>query len=263
MSKKRPKIGVTGPDKGGFAAWWFTKWALRLQGAKAVRIQPKTGQADDIQGLIIGGGADINPQRYGASAMKELFTSSKETAESKSWGRKIVTAIFFPFIFFTRKLFSTKSHGVDDERDELEFGFLAKAVQNGWPVLGICRGAQLINVYFGGTLYSDIGSFYTEVPKVHSVWPEKDVEIEPDTKLFDIFNVSETSVNALHNQAVDVLGEGLTIAAREKNGIVQAVEHSNYGFLIGVQWHPEYMPQIPLQRRLFRELVQVAGDRRQ
>ncbi|HEX6982510.1 MAG TPA: gamma-glutamyl-gamma-aminobutyrate hydrolase family protein [Balneolaceae bacterium] len=259
MSSRKPKIGVTGPDKGGVAAWWFTKLALAIQGAKAVRIQPKSGLVDGIQGLIIGGGADIDPERYGDSGMEELFSSSKEG--TKSWFSQIATVLFFPFIFFTRKIFSAKSAGIDEQRDELEFGLLARAEENDWPVLGICRGAQLINIYFGGTLHSDIGSFYTEVPKVYSVWPEKDVKIEESSKLFSIFNVSETCVNALHNQAVDVLGEDLAATAREKNGIVQAIEHKDHHFLIGVQWHPEYMPQIPLQRRLFKELVREARQK--
>lgn len=263
MSSKKPIIGVTGPDDGGTAAWWFTKLALFMQGAKAVRIQPKTGRpAEDIHGLIIGGGADINPERYGETGMKELLASAKNEAERGNWLRKIATILFFPFIFIIRKAFSTKHARVDDQRDKLELDLLARAIDRNLPVLGICRGAQLINIYLGGTLHNDIGSFYTEVPMVYTVWPEKRVEIEGNSKLCGILKVDHTFVNALHYQAVNDLGEGLSVVARERSGVVQAIEHRNYPFLIGVQWHPEYMPQIRAQRRLFKEMVRQSSCRK-
>ncbi len=79
--------------------------------------------------------------------------------------------------------------------------------------------------------------------------------------LHDILTFNKVWVNALHHQAVDELGEGLAVVAKEENGIIQAIEHIERDFILGVQWHPEYMPQIPAQRRIFKRLVASARDR--
>ena len=257
MSKNKPNIGVTGPDKGGLAAWWFTKLALWMQGGTAVRIQPKQGMPDvELHGLIIGGGADINPERYDESAVEEFMsTSAGKSSGFWQWIRKMARLLLFPFIFLIRKLFTTKSHRIDDKRDKLEFKLLEMALEQDWPVLGICRGAQLINIHFGGSLHRDLTSFYAEVPKVETVWPKKIVRVKKNSRLYEILEVRAVWVNALHNQAVDVLGEDIAIVGQEENGIIQAIEHSRRPFLLGVQWHPEYLPQIPSQRRIFRQLV--------
>lgn len=260
MSKKRPNIGVTGPDKGGTAAWWFTKFALFLQGARAIRIRPKTGIPDvDIHGLIIGGGADINPKRYGASEIEDLLSEDEEVSGIKQFFIRLATIFYFPFIYLIRKAFSTTSAGIDHKRDELEFKMLANALEKGLPVLGICRGAQLVNIHLGGTLHSDISNYYSEVPQVKSVWPKKKVRVDRESKLYRALQYQSVWVNALHDQAIDKLGEGLKVAAREENGIVQAIEDEDDEFILGVQWHPEYMPQIPIQRRIFKLVVDRAG----
>ncbi|HKL19737.1 MAG TPA: gamma-glutamyl-gamma-aminobutyrate hydrolase family protein, partial [Halalkalibaculum sp.] len=90
------------------------------------------------------------------------------------------------------------------------------------------------------------------------IWPEKKVEIKSGSRLEGVLNTSGLWVNALHHQAVDRIGESLEIVAREDTGLAQAIENPDYPFLIGVQWHPEYMPQIPRQRALFKALVESA-----
>lgn len=256
---KRANIGVTGPDEGGTAAWWFTRFALFLHGARAIRIRPKDGiPSEDIHGLVIGGGADINPQRYGGTEIEDLFSKDQELSGVRQFFIRLATIFFFPLIYFVRKLFSTSSSGIDNDRDELEFELLSQALDKGIPVLGICRGAQLLNIYLGGTLHNDISNFYSEVPRVTSVWPKKKIEIDNQSVLFDILDHRHVWVNAMHHQAVKTLGKGLRIVAREENGIVQAIEHSDRSFVLGVQWHPEYLPQIPIQRRIFKELVERA-----
>ncbi len=256
MAKRRPNIGVTGPDKGGRAAWWFTWFAVFLHGGRAIRIHPQKGLPDeDIHGLIIGGGADINPERYGAEEIRNLFLKDEKVSSLRKFFTYLLTIIFFPFIYLVRKIFSASSEDIDNNRDELEFNLIKEAVDKNIPILGICRGAQLLNIHFGGTLHQDIASYYTEVPKVHSVWPKKRVEVDDQSRLYDILTFHKVWVNALHHQAVDELGEELAIVAREENGIVQAIEHTDRNFILGVQWHPEYMPQIPAQRRIFKQLV--------
>lgn len=261
MSSKRPNIGVTGPDKGGTAAWWFTKFALLLHGARPIHIYPKDGIPDaDIHGLVLGGGADINPKWYGHSEMEDLFAEDQKVSSIRQFFIRLATIFFFPLIYLIRKLFSTTAPSIDNKRDELEFELLDQAFEKGIPVLGICRGAQLINIYLGGTLHSDIGGYYTEVPRVNSVWPKKKVQIAGDSKLNELLGHKKVWVNAMHHQAVDTLGDGLKVVAQEENGIVQAIEHDSKPFVIGVQWHPEYMPQIPLQRRIFKVLVEQAEE---
>lgn len=256
MNKSRPNIGVTGPNKGGTVAWWFTRWAVFLQGGRAIRIQPGNDNPDsELHGLIIGGGADINPIYYGKNAPKNNLNKKKKGLVAAL--RNILNVIFFPIIFLMRALFSIPSSSAQNEqRDELEFHLLEQAVEKGWPVLGICRGAQLINVHFGGSLHSDITSFYTEVPYVHTIWPKKKVVVREGTKLSTILPFHRLWVNALHHQAVDRLGENIRIAAQEDNGVVQAIEHRKLPFVIGVQWHPEYLPQIPAQSQIFKTLVE-------
>lgn len=259
MNSKKPNIGVTGPDKGGRAAWWFSWFAIVIHGGNPIRIRPGEGIPEaDIHGLVIGGGADINPERYGVYEIGDLFAEDQEVTGLREFVIRIMTVVFFPFIYLIRTLFSTSPDGIDNKRDELEFTLLEQAVEKGIPVLGICRGAQLLNIYFGGTLYRDIDNYYTEIPRVNSVWPKKKISIDENSLLFEILDFRHVWVNAMHHQAVDELGEELKVAAREENGIVQAIEHSQKDFVVGVQWHPEYMPQIPPQRRIFEAVVEKA-----
>jgi putative glutamine amidotransferase len=261
MSSKRPNIGVTGPDKGGTAAWWFTWFAVAIHGGRAIHICPEDGIPEaDIHGLIIGGGADINPQRYGRSEIEDLFAADEEVSGLRQFFLWLATILFFPIIYLIRKLFSTSEVGIDNARDELEFDLLRRAIEKNIPVLGICRGAQLINIHYGGTLHQEIENYYTEVPRVNSVWPKKKVEIDRESRLFEILNFDSVWVNAMHHQAVDELGDGMAVTAREESGIVQAIEHTEHAFVIGVQWHPEYLPQIPSQRKLFKTIVEQAKN---
>lgn len=261
MSRNRPNIGVTGPDEGGRAAWWFTWFAVFIHGGRAIHIRPEDGIPDaDIHGLIIGGGADINPTYYGSEEVRDLLSEDQEVSGIRQFFIYLATIFFFPIIYLIRKLFSTSSAGIDKERDELEFTVLEEALSKGIPVLGICRGAQLINIHLGGTLHGDISNYYTERPQVKTVWPKKKVQLAKESTLHRILGHQYVWINALHNQAVDTLGNDLEIVAREDNGVVQAIEHKSRKFVLGVQWHPEYMPQIPPQRRIFKTLVEEARE---
>lgn len=259
MSRNRPNIGVTGPDEGGTAAWWFTKLAVWLQGGRAIRLRPgRDDYSMDFHGLIIGGGADINPERYGETRFRDILKGNRKPSGFRQWLRRIATILFFPFILVLRKVMSTKSSAVDERRDKLEFRLLEQAIHKELPVLGICRGAQLINIRFGGSLYQDITGFYSEVPQIYSIWPKKTVTIDEESRLFEILQFRRVWINALHNQAVKTVGKQLKVVAREDTGIAQAIEHEEYPFMIGVQWHPEYLPQLPAQRRIFKALVDEA-----
>ncbi len=252
-------IGVTGPDEGGGAAWWFTRFALWRAGARARRITPaRPVPFEELDGLVLGGGADVDPALYGEerSSLLEAATQGEAWEEDRGLGRRLVAALTLGL----RRLSARKRllPGGDRERDALERGLLRRAVEAGKPVLGICRGAQLLNVHFGGSLHQELEAFYEETPQVRTVRPRKRVEIEPGSLLAGILRTPACRVNALHRQAVDRLGEGLRIVARETTGVVQAVEHEARPFLLGVQWHPEYLPQVRRQRRIFERLADEA-----
>lgn len=269
MRKTKPNIGVTGPDQGGESAWWFTRFAIWLQGGKAIRISPSRNEKVkkyELDGLVLGGGADINPIRYGAELLTSKSPDKPSPSGFRQWIHLVLSVILFPFLFLVRNIFSIRRSKSTDSakgRDDLEFTLLQDVLQKDIPILGICRGSQLINVQFGGSLFQDIGTFYTETPQIQTVWPEKKVEIKPGSKLKRIVNASDVWVNALHSQAVDKIGSPLIAVAKEENGIIQAIEHPDHPFLLGVQWHPEYMPQIPFQRNIFKMLVEKAKSRRQ
>lgn len=262
MRNSKPLIGITGPDKGGAAAWWLTRFGVWQAGGRAVRITPaREGggvEALALDGLIVGGGADVDPKLYGESLLEDRPGKPKLTGGVIRRLRRLLGWILYPVLLLLRKVLSAKEAGIDKRRDDQEFRLLREAMERRLPILGICRGAQLLNVLQGGSLHQDISGYYTELPQVHSIWPRKRVCIVEGTKLAGILRVERALVNALHNQAVDELGEGLRVAAREENGVVQAIENAHYPFMLGVQWHPEYMPQLPVQRRIFKELVRAA-----
>jgi putative glutamine amidotransferase len=236
--------------------------SVLIAGGIPLRIRPARPRSiDGLQGLIIGGGADVDPKAY----TEEGFINDylKQTIENKrrtflSRIGSFFRWIYYPLVFLIRKLFSRKRNQLDIGRDSLEFHLLDQAVKAAIPVLGICRGAQLINVYFQGTLYQDIDPFYQEEPNPVSIYPVKEVYLKSGSRLAGIIGENVLWVNALHHQAVKVPGVGIEIVAREANEVVQGIEFADHSFIVGVQWHPEYLLQKEKHRRIFRELVRCA-----
>jgi len=257
MSRGRPVIGVTGPDEGGAAAWWFSCLAVWRAGGRARRLTPSRGaRAERLDGLVIGGGADVDPSLYGVEpppVTEALSSQRDDDEEERGLGRRLAAAA----TLILRRLLSRKVRGSsgDPARDALETALLDDALRHGLPILGICRGAQLLNVHLGGSLHRQLEDFYEETPQIRTVRPRKRIEIEPESLLRDVLGTASCRVNALHSQAVDRLAADLRIVARETTGVVQAVEHRSRPYVLGVQWHPEYLPQVPRQQRLFSRLV--------
>ena len=256
--EKPPIIGVTGPDNGGGAAWWFTRLAVWLAGGHAVRITPRRPRAtlEGLDGLIIGGGADVDPTLYGQEL---LHVTEKKKRDEPAW-IWLTGLILFPLTWLMRKASAVPvTTGQNGARDALEMKLIDEAVRKRLPILGICRGEQLLNVYFGGSLHQGLAGLYVEDPEVRTILPRKRIVVESGSCLATVMGRRPVRVNALHRQAIDRLGRGIRVAARDRNGIVQAIEHESLPLVVGVQWHPEYLPQMPQQRAMFRELVRHAA----
>ena len=175
-----------------------------------------------LDGLIITGGGDINPNLY-----KEENTDSKN---------------------------------IMDARDLTEIKLLNMAEENNIRTLAICRGHQMLNVYKGGTLIQDI-NIHINNPLNHTEINDKtfqyihEIEIEEASKLFEILETKNLGVNSIHHQCVDRLGDDLLISARSSDGIVEAIETTSSWEAVGVQWHPEYLENDTESKKLFNWVV--------
>ena len=221
----RPVIGVTTSNRSGWRIFPLVAFNLWLAGGRAVRWG--AGRPVDmarVDGVVIGGGDDISPDLYGG----RLVTSAR----------------------------------LDPARDQLERELIEAALERGTPILGICRGSQMLNVALGGTLHQDAYGVYRDSRHMRTILPRKTVLVEADTRLAELSGTEPMRVNALHTQAVDRLGTGLRVAARDDGGMVQAVERLSDPFALGVQWHPEHLFYARRQRALFRALVVAAKARR-
>lgn len=221
MTQARPHIAVTGPDRGLKLGWWACRMLLRWLGAKPHYVSPAQPQlARPVDGVIIGGGSDIQPAHYQGDDI-----------------------LGYPY---------------DPARDALEIAVIEQALAQQLPLLGICRGAQLLNVVKGGNLLTDVRPLRRHTSNRNFITPLKGVRLAPNSQLAKLAERRWLKVNSLHKQAIATPGEGLRIVARDNDDLVQAVE-ADSGFILGVQWHPEYMPYKGAQRKLFRGLCRAAA----
>ena len=182
-------------------------------------------QAQVIDGLIISGGHDVSPYNYGQEPSPLLGET-------------------FP------------------ERDAYEMLLLEESKKRNLPILGICRGSQIINVAAGGTLYQDLSLIPGNVLKHNQVskptLKTHKIQIEENSIISEIFG-KETMVNSFHHQALDKVAGDFKVVARASDGIVEAIQHKTYKFLVGVQWHPEMLAvECDEARELFKRLIEEA-----
>lgn len=143
---------------------------------------------------------------------------------------------------------------INPPRDKFEFDLAQRLLAGTKPVLGICRGAQVINVAAGGTLIQDMDTRLCHIQKAPRNYPFHDIFIEKGSRLEQIVKCSQMRVNSFHHQAVDKPGRGIRISARAVDGTIEAIESMRHGFLLGVQWHPECLTDDHTSR-LFKAFV--------
>lgn len=221
MSPRRPLIGVTGPDTWLPTAWWFIRWGIWRAGGQALRLTPQRGTTQRrLDGLVISGGDDIDPRLY--------IPDAPDTAP------------------------------MDARRDAFEIDVLQRSLDQDTPLLGICRGAQLMNVVLGGTLHSDLRRIRKKTSNRRTPFASKTLQLEAGSRLAEIMGCQQSRINSLHHQAIADLGSDLKVVGQDLDGIVQAVENRQQRFLLGLQWHPEYLPLRAPQQAIFEALVQAA-----
>jgi putative glutamine amidotransferase len=156
-------------------------------------------------------------------------------------------------------------YDVDPDRDALEIALARHAAGTGRPFLGICRGAQAVNVALGGTLYTDITDqvpgalrhdWYPDIPRGYRAHP---VALDPSSQLAGILGTIHPQVNSLHHQGLQHIGAGLAVTGQAPDGIVESVELPGHPFGIAVQWHPEWLQDDPAMRALFRAFIEAAA----
>lgn len=240
----RPLIGITCSrviggawgiySPGHFMDYTFDEYsqAIQYSGGAPVLIpvaqNRETLQAilDRVDGLLLSGGPDINPRLFGEQPQQGLGE-------------------------------------IDEDLDRMELEAARMAFQKDLPILGICRGIQVLNVSQEGTLYQDIPS-QVQGSINHSQKADKavnthSVSIEGKTSLYKIFRRKEIWVNGKHHQSIKDLAPGFIISAKAPDGIIEAVEDPSKRFVTGVQWHPEgTFRKDPYSRRLFGAFVHAA-----
>ena len=191
------------------------------------------GVFERLDGLLLAGGVDLDPASFGEAPHPNLGNT-------------------------------------DPARDAVELTLARWAIADQKPVLGLCRGHQVLNVALGGTLWQDIGAQVPEAIK-HDYFPTAgyardylahDVAVTPGSRLFAAFQTPRVAVNSMHHQAVKQLAPALQASARSSDGLIEAVESGTDHFLVGVQWHPEvFEHEDQRTRRLFQSFIAAAQPR--
>jgi putative glutamine amidotransferase len=197
-----------------------------------IESEPETLRAiyDRLDGVFIAGGVDLDPSSYGHE-------------------RRAVCG------------------RTDLARDRVELQFVRWAIEENKPVLGVCRGMQILNAASGGTLYQDCSEFYPGSLK-HDYFPTAgfardylahEVRLAPGSLLERAFQAPQIEVNSMHHQGICDLGDGLVATAHAPDGLIEAIEHTGVDFAVGVQWHPEMLIERDAgTRRLFETFLDAS-----
>jgi len=265
----RPVIGVTVSRRTGWRVFPLIAFNLWLAGARALRWQALPGDAPgaDVPGQEAAG-RDGQAAAGQEAAGQQAAPGAREPSEAQVAPGIDLSAVdgvvigggddISPMLYGGQMMARAR---LDPARDALEKAVLGTALSRDIPVLGICRGSQMLNIVLGGTLDQDAYATHGS-RKYVTILPRKTLTVCPDTRLADIAGTAPMKVNALHSQSVRALGEGLRVVAHDEGGMIQGVERMRDPFALGVQWHPEYLFYARRQRRIFRALVLAAEARR-
>lgn len=189
-----------------------------------------------MSGFLLTGGQDIDPLRYGTFDQARIDDAINDT--------------FTP------------------EREEIEHLILSYADTYDIPVLGICRGMQMVNVFYGGTLYLDLAKERKESAELLAHWQESDysqtthsVTIKKGTRLARAMGCETIETNSIHHQGVRSIGARVKSSAFASDGLIEGIEVVDRTFIVGVQWHPEFLANESSMVGLFSELVEHAHER--
>ncbi|MGL4773575.1 MAG: gamma-glutamyl-gamma-aminobutyrate hydrolase family protein, partial [Clostridium sp.] len=149
---------------------------------------------------------------------------------------------------------STAQGMIDVLRDRVDYVVIEEVLKQNKGILGICRGMQIINVYFGGSLAQDINTSVAHVQKSDKNIPTHKIEVEEKSILYDLFG-KEILVNSFHHQGIEKVGDGIIVTAKSSDNIVEAIELKRNKKIFGVQWHPEMMEDSIEMELLFKEFV--------
>lgn len=199
--------------------------AARAAGLEpVVRVADASLSLDGFAGLMLLGGSDVNPNRYGEQ-------TAPETGQ------------------------------IDDVRDAAEMDLIGQALDRDLPLLAICRGLQILNVYHGGALIQHLGSQLHRPGFEDKAQPAHDIAVEPGSLLARISGANRWSVNSRHHQAARQPGAGLHVSARAGDGVIEALERPDKRFVLAVQWHPEdQLTKYPEQLKLFTTFAQAIDN---
>jgi putative glutamine amidotransferase len=208
-------------------------WMIPLVGDEQETIR---GIYDELDGVFLPGGADIDPANYGEER-------------------------------------HAKCDKGDPARDEVELMLVRWALADRKPVLGVCRGLQIVNLAAGGTLYQDLAEQMASSIK-HDYFPfggryardylAHDVQVTENTKLAEIFGSGSLRVNSMHHQGVRQIGKQLVASAVAPDGLVEGLESGDGSYLVAVQWHPEALTDnCPRTRRLFESFIEASASFRE
>jgi putative glutamine amidotransferase len=227
---------VRGWKRAGFAVPEAYVAAVRRAGGRALLIAPGDETPPDellapFDGLLLMGGGDIDPERYGAPPHPTLY-------------------------------------GIDRGRDEVELTLARWAIERSLPTLAICRGHQIVNVALGGTLHQHLPEMPNLIPHGAPVRDESvnhDIQLTAGSRVAKAAGSEQVHGTSHHHQAIDRLGEGLVVVGSSQDGIIEAVElETSDGWMVSVQWHPEdTAPSDPAQQGLFEALVSAAAGQGQ
>ncbi|RIK36198.1 MAG: peptidase C26 [Chloroflexi bacterium] len=235
LQMNAPLIGITtyGRDENNaFSLPAAYVDAVRRAGGIPVLIPPGEPNLDELMarldGLILAGGGDLDPALYNGKHHETIYM-------------------------------------LDPERDGSELEMVRRVVQSELPTLGICRGAQVINVALGGTLIEHLPDEVGE-EVAHRLPPRQPtrhrITLETDSRLAGLLDAEEVEAASWHHQAIRRLAPGLDVVAQAPDGTVEAVEKRDHPWLIAIQWHPELTAaDDPVQQRLFDRLVEAARRR--